>query len=159
MHSDAHNLDRILHFLDTINITVEERELNDDTFLPGLTLEKNAVVIDRARLKYPGDVLHEAGHLAVAPPSIRPLLGAKDLDWPTDGEELGAILWSYAALLHIGLAPEVVFHPDGYKGDSEWMMEKFEEKDFIGLPYLQWIGLCEKPEEFPKLTRWIRVEG
>ena len=32
------------------------------------------------------------------------------------GEEMGAIAWSYAAALHIGLDPRVVFHEDGYKG-------------------------------------------
>ena len=30
------------------------------------------LVVDLAKLKYPGDLLHEAAHLAVAPPEFRP---------------------------------------------------------------------------------------
>jgi hypothetical protein len=37
----------------------------------------------------------------------------------TPGEEMAAIAWSYAACVHLGLEPTVVFHSDGYKGGSE----------------------------------------
>ena len=34
-----------------------------------------------------------------------------------------AIAWSYAAALEIGIPPEIVFHPDGYRGASESMLQ------------------------------------
>ncbi len=74
------------------------------------------LVVDRGKLKYPGDLLHEAEHLAVVETSRRQSIGAY-VGFNTD-EGLGAIAWSWAALKHLELPPEVVFHPDGYKGMS-----------------------------------------
>ena len=56
---------------------------------------------------------------------------------------MAVLLWSYAAAKKIGLAPEVVFHEDGYKGEAIWLREQFESKNYIGLPLLQWLGLTD----------------
>ncbi len=101
--------------------------------------------------------MHEAGHIAVAEEKLRPFIGTKEIgsDWPTDGEEIAAILWSYAASRHLGLDIEVVFHPDGYKNKSKWLIEQFNNKNYMGLPLLEWMSLCSK-EEFPKMIKWLR---
>ncbi|HKX85940.1 MAG TPA: hypothetical protein VJL37_04665, partial [Flavobacterium sp.] len=90
------DINRILQFIKGIGIEILEEKLGDDTFLPGLSLKANAVVIDFDKLKYPGDILHEAGHIAVASPETRALIGTAAIPegWPDGGEEMGAILWS-----------------------------------------------------------------
>ncbi|MFX0557694.1 hypothetical protein ACOCEA_12915 [Maribacter sp. CXY002] len=125
--------------------------------MPGLQIKGSTILLDRTKLKYPGDLLHEAGHIAVTEETIRPLLGSKEIDnsWPTDGEELAAILWSYAASCHLNLDLEVVFHPDGYKNEASWLIEQFNNKNYLALPLLEWMSLCKK-EEFPIMRKWLR---
>ena len=52
-----------------------------------------------------------------------------------------AIAWSYAAALEIGIPPEIVFHPDGYRGASESMLQNFAEGRYLAVPMLQWVGM------------------
>ena len=68
------------------------------------------------------------------------------------------LLWSYAAAKNIGLAPEIVFHEDGYKGEAEWLREQFVSENYIGLPLLQWMGMTdvEGGYPFPKMKVWLR---
>jgi hypothetical protein len=51
-------------------------------------------------------------------------------------------LWSYAVLKHIGIPEEVVFHPNGYKNDSQWLIDNFSNGVYISLPFLEWIGIA-----------------
>jgi len=158
--------EKIIHFLENIGIRVVETTLEGDCFLPGLRLEKETILMDPERMKYPGDLLHEAGHIAVTPEEQRQLIGTPEMDaeWPTPGDEIAAILWSYAALKHIGIAPEIVFHPNGYKNASDWCVNQFESGSYVGLPLLEWMGLChgeEKAKEagtepFPNMIKWLR---
>ena len=164
--TDHKELKLILSFLKEIEITVIERELSEPTFLPGLSLGPNCIYVDYSRLLYPGDLLHEAGHLAVATGEQRDNIGniSADKNWPTEGEELGAILWSYAALKHIDIPEQIVFHENGYKGDSEWLIDNFKNGVYIGLPFLEWAGIAMGKERakkenkpcFPLVIKWIR---
>lgn len=159
-------LNKILPFLQEIGISVIEKSLPNDTFLPGLELGPGCIYMDSGKLKYPGDLLHEAGHLAVTTPELRQKAGTPEQphDWPDGGEEIVSILWSYAAAKHIDLPVEVLFHPDGYKGQSDWIKQQFEEQNYVGMPLLEWMGLTKAPKEgvpedtdtFPKMIRWIR---
>ena len=159
-------LQPILDFLQQIGIPVEECELDDATFLPGLALGPGRIFVDYRKLKYPGDMLHEAGHLAVTPAPTRQIVGTPDLPlpWPPEGEEIGAVLWSFAAARHIGLPLPVVFHAGGYKNDSDWLIEMFEGGHYIGLPFLEWCGLCLGQQRagpagvpaFPHMLKWLR---
>jgi hypothetical protein len=161
------DLSKIRQFLSDVGIALIERALPDATFLPGLQLGPGCVYVDYAKLAWPGDILHEAGHLAVTPSEQRVLVGTaqQPANWPPDAEELATLLWSYAAACHIGIALERVFHPHGYKGDSAWLIERFEAGDFIGLPFLEWIGLSFGPKRaqeagvpaFPHMRSWLRA--
>ncbi|WP_298902053.1 hypothetical protein [uncultured Psychroserpens sp.] len=150
-------LARITKFLESIGIKVIDTALGDDTFLPGLRLEGQQILVDLSKLKYPGDLLHEAGHIAVTQPDLRPLIGTDDIgaNWPELGDEIVAILWSYAALHHLEFDPKVVFHEEGYKNASPWFIEQFTNGVYMGLPLLSWMGLCEE-DEFPKMKTWLR---
>lgn len=158
-------LEKVLLFLNEIGIDVVEKEL-ETTFLPGLSLGPNCLYIDFEKLLYPGDILHEAGHLTVTTSAERKIAGTSEMasDWPTQGEEMGAILWSFAAAKHLELPVEFVFHPNGYKNESEWLISNFTNETYIGLPFLEWIGIAlgkeraakEGKEAFPKMLKWLR---
>lgn len=153
--------ERLAGFVRGIGIDVRSASLPADTFLPGLDIQSGAIVIDEQRLAHPGDMLHEAGHIAVSDPAVR---NAPTLT-PTDGEEIATLAWSYAALLHLDLAPETVFHPDGYKGGSQALIENFSAGRYLGVPLLQYFGLTVEPkfaaergvEPFPHMLRWLRA--
>lgn len=160
----------ITEFLNQIGIEIRYRPIEEETFLPGVLIDKGSLVIDREKLLYPGDLLHEAGHIAVMQPaerlSVSGNIGMHKEQQQSDGEEMMAIAWSYAALVFLKLDPSVVFHPQGYKGASDWYIEQFTSGSFIGLPTLQWIGLCydEKNAEanhaaaYPQMIKWLRTQ-
>ena len=62
---------RIAEFLLSIGLEVAAVNRLENTFLPGVAIQNGVLVIDEQRLLYPGDLLHEAGHLAMLPPSQR----------------------------------------------------------------------------------------
>ena len=147
-------------FLAEIGIPTQEVALNDDTFLPGILIKNGGLLIDPAKLLYPGDLLHEAGHLAVTPAAERAqlfgnVMAGKPEQQGTDGDEIVAMLWSYAAAQAIGVPPEIVFHPAGYHGSSQWILDNFQQKNYTGLPLLVWMGLTTT-DGFPTMTRWLR---
>jgi hypothetical protein len=153
---------RIAGFLQEIGLEVERRELPEACFLPGVRVERGRVLVDEARLLSPGDVLHEAGHLAVMTAADR---AAREGDLGADlGEEIGAIAWSYAAALHLGIDPAVVFHPHGYRGASGGFLDNFRHGRYVGVPLLQWMELTHEPKSaaaagvppYPHMVKWLR---
>jgi len=154
----------IIDWLREIGLTVRLAPLApEDTFLPGVMLEPGGLVMDPERLLYPGDLLHEAGHLAVMLPAQRAVTGSNagsDM-----GDEIAAQTWSYAAAVHLGLAPEVVFHPTGYRGAAKTLMQVYGDGK-AGVPLLQWMGLTLDAKRaaaasvapYPHMIRWLRAE-
>jgi hypothetical protein len=153
-------LERIFRFFDKISIQYNFTEIETETFLPGIQIKNGVLQIDLQKLKYPGDLLHEAGHIAVTKSEERKVLSDNVIENNTEkaGDEMAVLLWSYAAAKKIGLAPEIVFHEDGYKGEAIWLREQFEGKNYMGLPLLQWMGLTdvEGKDAFPKMKAWLR---
>jgi len=155
--------EQLAAFLRGIGLEIEHRELDDATFLPGLALENGRIIIDEAKMLYPGDILHEAGHLAVTPAAERHLCGGNLA--VGGGEEMAAIGWSYAAALHIGINPAVVFHPHGYKQGSDSLLENFRAGLYLAVPLLQWMGLTYDSVKalehgcspYPHMVRWLRA--
>ncbi len=152
-------LDTILTFVQEIGLTVDLRPIPEG-FLPGIRMVRGGLHVDLDTLLYPGDLLHEAGHLAVMPPDRR----YADSPAPTtDGsEEMAAIAWSYAAALHLGLPPEVVFHEHGYKGQAQSLIARYQGGDQPGVPMLWWMDLTTRPIDgqpsaYPRMTRWLRA--
>jgi hypothetical protein len=153
----------IAAFLAEIGLPVEIAEIHHPTFLPGIHADSGILRVDPARLSFPGDLLHEAGHLALLTELQRTQVVGDVGD--NGGAELGAIAWSYAAALHLRLDPCVVFHEHGYRGGSQSMLENFAAGRYIGVPMLQWLGLCldEKNavplgvQPYPHMLRWLRT--
>lgn len=159
-------LDRIATFLAAIGIGLREGTTGTDTFLPGIRIVRGCIVYDRARLDWPGDLLHEAGHIALTPSSHRDLL-----DDALDGEsahphggEVESIAWSVAATLHLGLPLDLLFHAGGYHGRSPSLARTYALGIHLGAPGLAALGLCALPLDaqrlgvapYPHMLRWLR---
>jgi hypothetical protein len=153
--------DRVVAFLRGIGLTVSTGEVAGPTILPGILVEHGGILLDCDKLRFPCDLLHEAGHLAVVPPERR---AAMHRDVGSDpAEEMMAIAWSYAAALHIEIDPTLVFH-DEYKGGGPAILAAFTDCSGFGVPMLQWIGLtydarrarAEGGAPFPQMRRWLR---
>lgn len=157
------SISKILNFLREIGLTYHLEVIEGNTFLPGLKLRNGSLIVDLDRLLYPGDILHEAGHLACMPPDIRATMSDNlENNNIHQGGEMMAIVWSYAAALHIEIAPEIVFHPHGYKGGADSILENFKQGKYFGVPLLQWCGMSyenKRAEElqvppFPAMISW-----
>ncbi len=153
----------IVTFLRAIGLDVRHSPLTEPTFLPGIWIDHGALVVDETLLCFPGDLLHEAGHLAVAAPSRRSLIvGDAGAD---PAEEMMAIAWSYAAAIHLQLDPAIVFHATGYQGGGASIVQDFGEGRFFGVPMLQWLGLTVDRAQaqergiapFPHMLQWLRT--
>ena len=161
-------LKKILAFLEQIGIKVIEKELPDETLLPGLALESDNIFVDYNKLKYQGDFLQAAGLIAITSKQNRILIDSekKTTDWPSQSDEMSAILWSFAAATFIEISLDFLFHKNGYEGSSEWLIETFSDGNYIGLPFLQWSKMAYSNEEvlkneklaFPAMKNWIRPE-
>src|SRR5688572_15417671 len=94
-------------------------------FVPGLQILQGRILVDQEQLAYPGDILHEAGHIAVVPASERYRLTGQEIEKRKDAaaEEMMSIVWSYAACLHLRIDPVFVFHSDGYHGGGSSIIE------------------------------------
>jgi hypothetical protein len=148
---DSEETAAILAFVRDIGIAVE-RGAVPDGFLPGIAVRHGRLIVDPDRLRFPGDLLHDAGHLAVSDPSARPHLAAVADD---PGEEMAAIAWSFAAAQAIGIDPRLVFHNDGYRGGGAELAHDFAAGRGFGVPLLEWYGMVA-PGAFPAMTRWLR---
>ncbi|MDJ0931938.1 hypothetical protein [Breoghania sp.] len=58
---------------------------------------------------------------------------------------MATIAWSYAAARHLNISLEVLFHPAGYEGDAEALVENFSTGHYLGVPLLQLYGLTVEP--------------
>ncbi len=143
-------------FIRRIGLPIEETEISEPTFLPGTEIRDGVLRYDPGKLLYPGDLLHEAGHLALVPAAERPVTGGNvaDGDPNRHGDEMAVMLWTYAAALELDIPPGIVFHADGYKGQNEWLTEQYRAGNYIGLPLLQWMELTDA--HFPRMKRWLR---
>jgi hypothetical protein len=156
---------RIAGFLNEIGIPVIPAKLAGRTFLPGVLVEDGKLLVDEENLTFPGDLLHEAGHLAVAPARLRDSLSDEVIlpEADPDALETQAIAWSYAACLYLEIDPRIVFHEGGYKGRSESLLFNFSLGIFIGVNGLEESEMAfseRKARElgvspFPAMQKWL----
>ncbi len=152
--------EKMVSFINEIGIPCKENNLSDDTFLPGLDISDGVLYYDAAKMKYPGDLLHEAGHIAVLNAEDRKTVSGPDKingDLDAGAAEMGAIAWSWAALKHLDLPEEVVFHENGYKGGSESLVSSFRIGSGVGYPILRWLRMTDdNGQNFPAMCAWLR---
>jgi len=151
---------KLVEFVRSIGIPVRAVTIPEFEFFPGLGAEYGEVLVDESRLVHPGNILHEAGHLAVTDPSLR-----NDYRiFPTTGQEISALAWSYAATQYLGLDAELVFYPGSYRGWDTALVENFAEGRYFGVPLLQVYEMAFEPgpaatrgiPPFPHMHSWLR---
>lgn len=150
----------LVTFVRSVGIEVQAGSIDWKTQFPGLEIRAGVILVDENQLIHPGNILHEAGHIAVHDPLRRAELKFS----PTKGEELSALAWSYAAVLHLGLDSELIFYPGSYHGWSTSLRENFAEGRYLGVPLLQRYGMSLEPrlalerglKPYPNMLRWLR---
>jgi hypothetical protein len=158
--------EKCIVFLNDIGIQTLFREIEPGSFLPGLSIEEGTIIVDVEQLKYPGDILHEAGHIAVVPASQRHGLSATSIINRTnrEAEEMMAIAWSYAVCIHLRIDPYFVFHTEGYKDGGDFIIGSCENNSYFGLSMLQEIGMTADEKKarklhissYPNMIKWLR---
>ena len=177
-YADA--LDPILAFLDEIGLPALAGAVDETSFLPGVAIKRGRLIYDVEQLIVPGDLLHEAGHLAAVPLRWRDQIGdnvdaslaALARTHPEAAAvkhtDLFPIAWSWAAALHIGVEPACIFEAGGYGaqagGDPAILERQLRKGLFPGIPMLAAAGLCAAPPPFgdgtdpapyPRIERWL----
>ena len=157
---------KLAGFLNGIGLEVIPGRIQSETFLPGIEVKDGRLIVDESRLLYPGDLLHEAGHLAVLSGTMRKGRSGNLMESGADTAliEVAAIAWSYAACLHLDIAPTIVFHPAGYHGKSTALLLGFSLGVYPGANQLQSAGLAVTGAEakakgvppYPHMLKWIR---
>lgn len=141
-------------------------KVTGDSFLPGVAIVDGTLSVDTATLKWPGDILHEAGHIAVLPRSLRQRAN-ENLSNQAGAEfagELEAMAWAYAAIVELALPLDALIHEGGYNGRSQALMQMYSFGIYPGLA-----GLCKSgmtmapgftencgPIQYPRMLRWLR---
>jgi hypothetical protein len=150
-------LARITGFLDRIGIPVNAAELGAEAgFLPGILVDRGGLLYDESQLTYPGDLLHEAGHIAMTPAESRASLSGS-IDVPgldLAALEIAAVPWSYAAALACEIDPVLVFHDGGYGGRSPGLLGNFAIGVPPGVHMLVEAGMTT-PSTYPRMLRWL----
>lgn len=156
----------IFDFIAHVGIDIAEAPLPADTFLPGIELRGGGIVVDADTLLWPGDLLHEAGHLAVLPAALRK---EAHEDQPNAAEvehagELEAMAWAWAAAMELGLPADVLIHAGGYNGKSGDLLQMYAFGVYPGLKGLCATGMTAAPGftpdcgpvHYPQMLRWLR---
>ncbi|QKJ28830.1 hypothetical protein HQ865_03345 [Mucilaginibacter mali] len=162
-----HIIDKILSFFTTIGLPYQLEPVESGPVMAGLTIKNGVMIIDKERLLYPGDLLHEAGHVATMPPSGRLTMNGM-LGKKTDMEQASEIIaqaWSYAACVHLGFDPSLVFHEAGYHGSSKSLIENYSGPCATGVPLLGYYDMTHTHQQaellgtqpFPHMVSWINT--
>ena len=151
---------RIGAFLQEIGIEVEVGPV-EGSVLPGMTVRRGRICVDPDIPAYPGDLLHEAGHVAVSDPATRDAIEAIEAD---PGDEMAAIAWSVAAAHACGIPLETLFFDEGYRGGAVALRKAFTGRAAVGVPMLASFEMTAEPHRaeewgvpaFPAMSRWLR---
>jgi hypothetical protein len=154
--------EKAICFLGAIGIETIYGTINEESaFLPGFLIEKGKIIMDKHKIKFHGDILHEAAHIAIVPSVDRSGLDGKNIGKRKDAaaEEMMAIAWTYAACIHLKIDPHFVFHENGYRGGGAAIVENFDRGNYIGVPVLQWLGMTTTSpgkDIYPAMIKWLR---
>jgi hypothetical protein len=150
-------LRRVVRWLRTVGLRAEEGTRYTLPFARGIWLEDGELIYDPCEA-HPGDMLHEAGHLAVLPADAR-LAAQGDADEVSGfhDNDSEAIAWSYAAALACGVDPWLVFE-SGFtsREDAEEAFRLLRSGRHDGIAKLVEADFLSDAKEFPKLRRWLR---
>ena len=153
---------RAIDFLDSIGIETDWLGDEEVQRVDGMAIIDGRILVAPDKPLWPGDLLHEGGHVAVCEPESRPCLGPVEAD-PTD--EFMAIGWSFAAAREIDMPLAQLFHKGGYRQEGQRLIDSFATGHWIGAPMLAYYGMTELNLQaalakgvptFPGMIRWLR---
>lgn len=155
--SHAKLVDIFLSFSKEIGLPLISKSLDVNEELPGLRAEYGNICLDVERIQFPGDILKLTARMAICKPEIRSQLQGAGIqnDHLKEQREIAALLWIYSACKKLGIGPEIVLQNDKTKGETEWFLDNFKRKNYIGLPLLCSMNLAEKTS-FPEMQKWLR---
>jgi len=143
--------DAVITFLRSLGLVISEGAIGRETLVPGLDIWQGGLRFERDHICKPADMLHEAAHILLSEPAIRPTLDGTISSSPA--EELTAIAWTWAAAMHLSLDPADVFHDEVVSGNGETLRENFSNGRYVGVPGLQRWRMTEK---YPRMRSWVR---
>jgi hypothetical protein len=157
---------KMVDFIRGIGIEVVETPLAIETFIPGIYIEQGKLLVDERKLLYPGDLLHEAGHIAMVPGHLRHYATGNvgKIDEIGNSYEIEAIAWSWAAVIALGIDPEILFHNKGYKGGAQGLLFNFRMGVYIGIQGIEEADMAYTERKavelglqpFPSMQKWLR---
>lgn len=159
--AQAQLTDRIVSHLKAIGLRVSFGAVAGESFLPGIAVRMGGLIVDRQALRYPADLLHEAGHLAVMSSADRNRLDGNVEVADPELIEVAAIAWSYAAAVHLQIGLRELFHSGGYRGKSEGLVLSFELGVYPGAATLEQLGLTKikragvQGPGYPEMLAWL----
>lgn len=163
------DLDKIIWFLRSTGLSVEVGHV-ESWFLTGINITGGRIIYNPDRLDSPGDLLHEAGHIAVTPAIFRKHL-TEDSDelarthyeawyeanpnwccYPENplgrhimqSSETEAIAWSYAAAVAAGVDTFLPFAV-GFQDEGEIVHEQLAMGMHFGIHGLFHAGMTRVP--------------
>jgi hypothetical protein len=156
-------LRRIVDFIHSIGIEVDEGVMTRETLVPGIDIVHGTLLIDETMMCKPADLLHEAEHIALTLPAGRSALDGTVNSSPA--EEISAIAWTWAASRHLEIEPADTFHEEVISGNGPTLLENFSTGHYVGVPMLQYWGLAVEPKQavargvdaYPHMLRWLRA--
>jgi hypothetical protein len=179
----AAQLNVIDNFLTGLGFNLRRNSIGWRTFVPGIFVNGMTIMVDSDRLLSPGDIFHDAGHVATVPsmfrdrlrgnvgkslvPVMRAYFRTHDLMLDDRGtedpvcrgllqcSEAEAIAWSYAAAVASGLPPESVFHPKAYDGEAATVQVMLSLGSHFGVHGLQ-AAKMTTVRTYPKMMLWLQ---
>ena len=153
--------DKIVLHLRSIGLRVTFGAVANTSFLPGIDVRLGGLVVDPQAPRYPADLLHEAGHLAVITAADRNRLDGNVEVANPEPVEAAAIAWSYAAAMHLQIDVRELFHSGGYRGRAEALAFSFEMGVYPGAAALENLGLAKlkrpgvQGPTYPEMLTWL----
>lgn len=147
----------------------------------GIWIEFGELVYD-ADEAHPGDLLHDAGHLAVLPECVRRKISGGDIedvlfpivrdymeshpnamDFPEDpvarallqSSDIEAIAWSWAAALAAGVDPRLTLS-NGFQSEDDVnaSIVNLKARTHEGIEGLMLSGFLDRMSQYPRLNFW-----
>ena len=176
------DFDAVEAFLHDIGIAIHPvDDLLLDEFIPGVRIVKGEILYSKKTPISFGDILHEAGHVAIIPDIFRmqidgdvdrclePIIDEwfeKNPDSFGETENLvsrallqcgdaEATAWSFAAARHIGLPTAELYPAASYDGEWPAIEIMLREGMHFGINGLAAAGMTRQ-RAFPEMTRWTQ---
>lgn len=146
------DLKKAIAFLKKIKVPLRESPPHElcpaSTFFPWVWIEDSTIVYRKAKVDV-GQLLHEAGHLALMPPAKRALATPSALlNGPVFGD-LAVEAWDYYAALAAGIFPMIVFAKN-FDNQGYRVYTQLYKGEHHGISLLKSIGFLEGD----KMVRW-----